>query len=207
LSTQELIENIFTKNIYFEEEVLGVRNDEDKSEIMHILSDRIVRNILKDHISFLHIKKLSDFTLKHVVNILFKEFANEWISFAIDILDYTKEEALVELQKRNRVKYLHDISDEYYKVYKDYIYEEIANTFIDLLASINQSSDKVRLVNAVINSELIANRSLIGINSFNQLHRRVISAKNLKNAEVSASQIKLSDILLKLDSNTTSDDK
>lgn len=207
MTTSELIENIFTHNSCFEKEVLGVDNEKERSDIMHILSDRIVRNILKDHISFLHIKKISDFTLKHVSNILFKELANEWIAFAVDLLDYTKEEALAVLQKKDRVKYLHDISDKYYKIYKDYFYEDIANTFIDLLASLNQSSTKVVLVNAAINSELIPNRSMLGINSFDQLYRRIISAKNLKNAEVSALQIKLSDILLKLDSNTISDEK
>ncbi|MDQ7045122.1 MAG: hypothetical protein Q9M32_04330 [Sulfurimonas sp.] len=204
MNREELVENIFSNKSDFEKEVLNVLKEKDKSEIMHILAYSIVRDTLKEHLNFLHIKSLSDFTLKPVVNILFKEIANEWISYAMDLLDYSKEEALEILQNAHRVKLLHTLADDYFKHYKGYIYEEIADTFIDLLASMNQASDKVLLVNAVINSDLIANRSVLGINSFNQLYRRIIAAKNLKNIEVSALQIKLSDILIELDCNSTS---
>lgn len=199
MNTKELVKEIFQKESTFEKEVLSIKSDEDKDEVMQILSSTLVREMLKDHINFLYIKKLSDFTLKHVTNILFKELANEWISYSMDILDYSKNKALEELQVKGRVKYIHQLAEDYYKNYDDYIYEEIADTFIDLLASMNPSSEKIVLVNAVINSNLVSNRSVLNINSFDQLYRRIIAAKNAKNIQVSAVQMKLSDILVELD--------
>ncbi len=205
MNIDETVKSIFSKKSSFEKEVLNILKEKDRVEVIHILSNRLVDDSLREHINFLHIKSLSDFTLKHIVNILFKEMANEWISFAMDFLDYSKEEALETLQTNNRIKFIHTIAEDYFKYYKDYIYEDIADSFISLLASMSKSSDKIILVNAVINSDLIANRSMLGINSFDQLYRRIISAKNLKNTEISSLQIKLSDILIELDSNITSD--
>ena len=189
------IEAVFTNTTLFEKEVLHVVNEYDRSEIMHILTDRIVSDVLKEHINFLYIRSFSDFTLKPIINILFKEIANEWISYAIDALQYSKEEALVELQPKDRVKFIHALSASYYRQYKSYIFEAIADTFIELMASISHGSNKSIIINAVINSDLIANRIVLGINGFDQLYKRVRAAKNAKSLEVSNTQIKLSEIL------------
>lgn len=201
------INDIFTKRIIFERDVLNVRSQKERSEIMHLLAKTIVRDTLKEHLNFLYINNMLDFTLKHVVNILFKEIASEWISYAIEVLNCSKDEALSELQDSSRVKFVHQLVESYYRSYKDYIYEEISNTFIELLASMNQDSPKILLVNAVINSDLIANRNIIGINSFDQLHRRIKSAKNLKSADVSYLQVKVSNILTEIQSDKTSAQK
>ncbi|MCD4667768.1 MAG: hypothetical protein K8R44_04135 [Sulfurimonas sp.] len=200
------IDEIFSNKALFEREVLDIKSQKDKSEVMHFLSNLLVKDILKEHINFLYVEKMSDFTLKHIVNILFKEIANEWVFYAIDILDCSKEEALEQLADA-RVKFIHKLVLEYYKDYKDYIFEDIADTFIELLASMNPDSKKILLVNAVINSDLIANRSIIGINSFNQLYRRVKSAKNLKSADLSYLQAKVSDILKELKNDKISVEK
>ncbi len=207
MKTTELIDEIFKSKSLFEKKVLNVNSDHDRSEIMHILSKLIVRDILKEHLNFLYIQNLSYFTLKHIVNILFKEIANEWISYAIDILELSKDKALDELQKKDRIKFIHKISTDYYKHYKSYIFEEIADTFIELLASITQDSEKTKLVNAIINSKLIANRTVLGINNFDQLYRRVKAAKNSKSAEVSSIQMKISDILTEIEDIKTSSKK
>ena len=204
MNNYDLVENIFTKRTTFEKEVLNVKSEKDKSEIVHMLTHVIVTDSLKEHINFLYLRELSDFTLKHIVNMLFKEFANEWIEYSMEILGSSKEVALEELQKPHRVKFIHTLADDYFKYYKEYFYEGIADTFIELLATMSPDSKKIKLVNAVINSNLIANRSVLNINSFDQLYRRVISAKNLKNIEVSTLQVKLSDILIELDCNSTS---
>ncbi len=207
MKREDLIEEIFSKKIIFEKEVLNIKSDKDKCDVMHILAKTLVHDILKEHLNFLHLKSLSDFTLKHIVNILFKELASEWISFSMDVLEYSKDEALSELQKQKRVKYIHSLAEDYYKYYHDYIYEEISNTFIDLLASTNPGSEKIKLINAIINSELVANRSILNINSYDQLYRRIIAAKNAKNIQLSAIQMKLSDILIEIESYDTSEER
>jgi len=207
LNTDELVNNIFSNKSFFEKEVLNVLKENDKSEIMRILASKIVRYTLKEHINFVYVKNLEDFTLKHVVNTLFQELATEWVSYSIELLDYSKDEALENLQQGTRIKFIHSLAEEYFEKYKDYIYEEIADTFIDLLASMNQASAKVKFVNTVINSDLVANRNILGINSFDQLYRRIIAAKNKKNLELSTLQMKLSDILIELDCSTTSKER
>ncbi len=201
------INDIFTNKTLFEKEVLNITSEKDRTDIMRILSKSIVRDTLKEHINFLYLKDMSDFTLKHIVNIFFKEVANEWVHYAQDVLDFSKEEALTELQPKDRVKFIHTLVKNYYKFYKEYIFKEIAGTFIELLASMNQNSTKIILVNAIINSDLVANRNIIGINSFDQLYRRVRSAKNLKSADVSYLQIKVSNIKKEIQSYKANQEK
>lgn len=203
MNTSELVNNIFSSKSIFEEEVLNVFKEDEKLEIMRILATKMVCYTLKEHVNFIYIKNLEDFTLKHIVNTLFQELANEWVAYSMEILDYSKDEALENLQQGSRIKFIHLLAEDYFESYKDYIYEEIADSFIDLLASMNQSSAKVKFVNTVINSDLVANRNILGINSFDQLYRRVIAAKNKKNIELSTLQVKLSEILIELDCDTT----
>jgi len=203
----EQIEKIFVSQHTFEKEVLGVTCENDKSEIMKILSSLVVNETLKEHLSFLYIKDLSDFTLKHIINILFKEIANEWIVYAMEDLELSREDALEELQIQGRVKLIHALAAEYYKHYKDHIFEEIAKSFIELLASIRSGSEKIALVNAVINSDLIANRTILGVNSFDQIHAKVKSAKNAKTSELSSIKMKIFDIKKEIANPVTAKDK
>ena len=207
MKIDDLVEDIFSKKSIFEKEVLDVVREHDRLEIINILSVSIVRDILKEHLDFGHIQDLSDFTLEPVVNIIFKEIANEWIAYATEILSCSREFALEVLQLGRNAKFLHFLADDYARHCKPTIYEEIANSFIDLLASMDRKSKKVMLVNAVIHSDLIANRSMLGINSFEQLHKCIINAKNLKNIELTKLQNKLSDILKELSDNATNPER
>lgn len=204
---EKIIDDIFTNITLFEKEILHVVKDDDRADIMRIISQYMVKDILKEHINFLYIKKLSDFTLRPIKNILFKEIANEWISYAMDTLHMSKDDALYELQPKERVKLIHGLAANYYKYYKIHIFESIADTFIELIASISHASDKSILVNAVINSDLIANRSALGINSFDQLYKKARSAKNLKSLEVSKIQMSITNTLSDISSNTKSNEE
>ena len=207
MKQEELIEKIFTNKLFFEKEILDIQSENDRSEVMRILSTEMVENILKENINFLYIEKLEYFTLTPVINILFKELANEWISYAMDVLEFSKEDALEELQADERVKFIHILAVDYNRFYKDYLFEAIANSFIDLLSSMNQGSEKIKFVNSIINSDLIANRNILNINSFDQLYQRVKSAKNFKNIDLSSVQIKISEILQEIEDPQTEYEK
>lgn len=201
------IEDIFIHKTLFEKEVFDVNSEKERAEVMKILAHKIVDIILKEHLNFTCIKQLSDFTLKHITNILFKEIASEWMYYSMEVYGYTKEKALEEIQPKERIVFIHQIAEEYYRYYKDYIFENIANSFIDLLASMNKGSEKIILVNSVINSDLMANRNIIGINSFDQLYKRIVSAKGLKSASISQVQIKISDLAKELVSDDVTQSK
>lgn len=191
---QERIKSLFKSRILFEKEVLNVNGDQDREEIVHILAISFVGDILKEHINFLYIQNLSDFTLKPIVNLIFKEMASEWVDYAMHELEYSKNEALEELRIDNRVQFLRILADDYYKHYKDCIFEEIVDSFIELLVLNSDKNEKSRIINAVINSSLVPNRSVLGINSSDQLCKRAKAAKDLKNEKVAELQFKLAEI-------------
>ena len=101
---QKYIDKLFKDRALFEWEVLHVSSHYDRLEIMEILAQTLVRDKLKYEINFLYLQSYNDFKFTQIVNILFHEIANEWISFATEVLYYPKKEAVGELQDKTRVK-------------------------------------------------------------------------------------------------------
>lgn len=132
--------------------------------------------------------------MKQVVNLLFKEIASEWVDYAMDVLEYSKEDALEELRVENRIQFIKSLSQNYYKHFKNFIFEEVADTFIELIALNSSKDGKSLLINAVINSKYVPNRSILGINSSDQLCKRAKAAKDLKNKKVTELQFKLAEM-------------
>lgn len=190
-SNQENINKIFQDRISFEKELLNVFNDNDRAEVTRILAATLVQDILKYEINFLFITNLSAFTLKQVANTLFKEITNEWIDYAMDEFAYTKEEAFKELKTGNRAQLIKLLSNNYYKNYKEYIFTEIIDTFMELLV-LNAENEKYSIfINSVINSSLIPNRSLLNINSSDQLCKFAKAANELKNEKLDFLQTRI----------------
>jgi hypothetical protein len=177
---EEFIEKIFKKNSVFEKEVLNITNEDDRVEIMQILAKFIVGDVLKEELNFLYIQRFSDFTFKPIINILFKEIANEWIYFAMQELSFTKKEALLEIQTKKRVLFIRSLVESYYKNYKHYIFKEIADTFIELVENIPNANTQNRVVNEVLKSDLITYNNMVAVYNFRQLWNMVKNAQNLK---------------------------
>jgi len=191
---ERYIEKLFSDRSLFELKVLHVSSHYDRLEIMKILAQIIVRERLKEEINFLYIKSYKDFNLSQIVNILFHEIANEWLSFAIEILHNSKEEAINELQNKTRVKFLHLIVSSYYETYRRFIFEVIADTFIELVNSIKDEKETNRLVEEVLQSDLIKNRQILKLHNFYYLWHRVKEAQNIKNSDIINANIKIHEI-------------
>ena len=181
---REYIRKIFEDRVLFEKAVLDVVTNEDREEIIHILADSLVWDTLKEHLNFMYISNVSDFTLNQITNILFKEIANEWIDYAMHDLKLSKNDALEELQLEERIKFVKLLSQDYYMYFKEYIFEKIADTFIDLLVFNSQENTKSVFINAIINSDLFLDRSILNINSSDQLCMAAKRAKELKNEKL-----------------------
>ena len=82
------VKELFDDRVLFEREVLRVENNNDRRDVVGILVNTLVRDTLKEHLNFLYIETFSDFSLKHIVNIIFKEMANEWADYAVTELGY-----------------------------------------------------------------------------------------------------------------------
>lgn len=195
---KELIEKIFKRKAVFEKEVLNITSDGDRSEIMQILSKILVRENLKEELNFLYMESFSKFTFAPIINILFKEIANEWIYFAMEELTYTKNEALLEIQDKKRVLFIRSLVIGYYKKYQNYIYGEIADTFIELIKTISHAKVGNKLVNEVLQSNLVIRNNILAVHNFRQLWSRVKAAQNLKNADIGKIQIMINEIASKL---------
>ena len=113
-----LVKTIFNKREMFEKYVLHVISESDREEVMYILSSRIIRALLKEDFSFLNIKELKPFNFPIIVNILFKEIANEWVTFAEERMEVSKEDALEVIQKKKNTVFIFSMVKDYYGKYK-----------------------------------------------------------------------------------------
>jgi len=188
------IEKIFKDRALFEWEVLHVSSHYDRLEVMQILAQTLVRDKLKYELNFLHIEKYEDFKFSQIINIIFHEIANEWVSFATEVLYYPKEEALKELQDKVRVHFIHSLAKSYYEKYRRLIFEEVATTFVELLASINKETQIPKLIKETLNSDLIKNRQIFDMHNFSQLYNRIKTAKEANNDNIADIKQKIFDL-------------
>jgi hypothetical protein len=199
---QNYIEKIFKDRALFEWEVLHVSSHYDRLEIMEILAQIIVRGKLKYEINFLHLESFKEFKFSQIVNILFYEIANEWVSFATEVLYYPKKEAIKELQNKTRVKFIHSIASDYYNKYRRKIYEEIADTFIELVSYEKKNTQINKLIQDVLNSDLVKNRQILEMHNFSQLFSRIKAAQKIKKSDIQKIKKKISQIKEKYQSDT-----
>ena len=182
--SQEYIRKLFEDRALFEKEVLNALTNKDREEIVHILADLLVLDRLKEHLNFMYINDISDFTLNQIVNIMFEEIANEWIDYAIHDLKLSKNDALEALQLEERIKFIKLLSQDYYLHFKEYIFEKIADTFVELLVFNSEKNTKNVFINSVINSDLFPERRILNFNSSDQLCKAAKRAKDLKNEKL-----------------------
>ena len=186
-----LSKNIFTSQESFEKHVLDVYNDADREDIMRILSERIIRILLKEEFNFLYMQSLENFRFSLIVNILFKEFSNEWVSYAEEKLYFSHEKAVAFLQEKSRLHFLLEIVKWYFRSYKVYLAEEIADTFIELVDSMPNATTHNALVERVLESSFVKKGSLSVVYNYNQLWTRIKSAHTHKNEQLSKLQIQI----------------
>lgn len=198
--TNDIVEKIFTNKNMFEHYILGVGTDADRKDIMDILSKRIIEILLREEFNFLYMKNLDNFNFALIINILFKEFANEWVSYAEENLYYSKEKALEYIQDKNRLTFVLNIIKWYFKTYKIYFAQEIADTFIKLIDTMPNPTLDNELIKSVLESDFVKKGNISIIYNYNQLWTRIKNAHNLKNEEVSRLQIKIFELVENEDS-------
>jgi len=194
---QKYIDKLFKDRALFEWEVLHVSSHYDRLEIMEMLAQTLVRDKLKYEINFLYLQSYSDFKFTQIVNIIFHEIANEWVSFATEVLYYPKSEAIQELQDKARVRFIHALAKGYYEKYKRQIFEEIADTFIELVSNVKQDKESTNLIQETLQSDLIKNRQILEMHNFSQLFSRTKAAQNIKNSDITTAKMKVVEIKTK----------
>jgi len=191
---KKYIDNLFKDKALFEWEVLHVSSHYDRLEVMEILAKTLVREKLIYEINFLYLQSYDDFKFTQIVNIIFHEIANEWVSFATEVLHYPKQEAIDELQDKARVKFIYAIAKSYYEKYKRYIFQEIADTFIELVSNVEHDKEISKLIQETLQSSLIKNRQILELHNFSQIYNRVKDAKNTKDSDIQSAKMKITEI-------------
>ncbi len=205
---QQYIEKIFKNKALFEWEVLHVSSHYDRLEIMEVISHILVREKLRYELNFLYLDKYEDFKFSQIVNIIFHEIANEWVSFATEILHYPKRDAIQEIQNKIRVRFIHSLAKDYYEKYRRKIFEEVGDTFIELVASAKSEKNITRVIHETLQSNLIKNRQILDMHNFEQLYKRTKAARGIKNSEIASLKIKINDLkIIYVDLDTKSDEK
>lgn len=190
---EELVSRLFSDKILFELKILSVKSLEDRLEIINILVDKLIRNLLKSELNFLHMKDMKQFKFSLIINLLFKEIANEWLSFSEEVLQYSREESLYIIQNKSRVSFLYSLSRDYFAQYKKYFFAEISNTFFELCEVSLSATQNNTLIEYVLRSNLIKSNGISVIQSYSQLLSRVRSAKNYKSERLSRMQVKIAE--------------
>ncbi|NCO01918.1 MAG: hypothetical protein GW906_08825 [Epsilonproteobacteria bacterium] len=162
---EEFVTQIFSDRTLFEKEVVQVSTEADRVEVMEIIAQSLVRDKLKEEINFLYLDTLTKFKLSSIVGTIFNQFANEWLSFAVEVLGYSKESALKEIQEKQRAAFVHSIATLYFKEYGKYIFETIADTFIELVDAFPHANSDNRLVNEILQSDFVLDNNVLIIQS------------------------------------------
>lgn len=185
------IETIFSNQIEFEKKILDVHSNSDRIEIMQILASRLVRILLKEELSFLYMKDLSGFKFSLIVNLLFREFASEWVSYAQEYLGFQKSEALEAIQEKSKVLFILGLSNEYFQSYKIYFLQEIAETFLELVENMPTPNKSNALIDEVLQSDFVKSSNRSVVHSYSQLWKHIKNAHNAKREEIAKLQIKI----------------
>jgi len=190
----KFITRIFSEQSFFENKILGVYTNLDKLEIMQILSAKLIEHDLKHELNFLYMKNLKNFKFSLIVNLLFKEFASEWVSYAMEELAFSKEEALDEMQDKKRVNFLHDIVKLYFVDYKIEFVKKITDSFISLVGVTPTATFNNELIKEVMKGELLKHDNVLVVYNYHQLWSRVKEAHNNRSLKIAILQVKISDL-------------
>ncbi len=190
---EKFIDDIFSKKELFEKHILNIHGNDDRIEVMDILSKRIIRTQLREELNFLYMKNLDSFKFSLIVNILFREIANEWVTFAQERLAIEQEEALNIIQDKRRVVFMVSLVKEYFRHYKIYFVQEIADTFIELIETMPSPSFSNELIDTVLASDFIKQDKIAVIYNYGQLWSRVRHAHGFKNDKLTKLQIQISE--------------
>ena len=203
---EKLVVDLFSNKILFELDVLSVKSEKDRLEIINILVERFIRDLLKNELNFLYMQDFKRFKFSLIINLLFKEIADEWLGFSSDILHFSKEEALGEIQDKKRIAFIYALSQEYFLEYKNLFFTEISNTFLELAEVSISSQRNNQLIEYILQSTLVKDRGIVVIQNYSQLLARVKSAKNYKSEKLSILQVKIAEASISLESSESEEE-
>jgi len=203
--SQAYLEHIFSDKLIFEKEVLHVKCDEDRKEVMSLICSDICNDKdLSNKMNFLKLKSIDDLDFESV-NIALVQL------LLVELLSLLKEKffTATELEnvKRNKsyLKFIYELAQTYMRRYSSLFYKEVVNTFFDLVSIADKQGKLSPLVLEVINGSS-KRKSLLEQHGGGQIlykpehaWMRVKQAKDDKNRQVQVFQVEIARLVRRVD--------
>lgn len=203
--SQEYLELIFSDKPVFEKEVLQVKCDEDRKEVMHLICSDICNDKkLAQEVNFLKIKSLDDLTFKGVNIALVQVILAELISLLKEKHFAPSE---IEAIKKNKVylKFMYELAQMYMRRFGSIFYKAVVNTFFELISVADRADKLSPVVLDVINGSKNRKSLLEQHGSGQILYKseqawmRVRQARDDKNRQVQLHQIEIVKLVRRVD--------
>lgn len=199
------IDRLFSDKKIFEEEVLQVKCDEDRREVMSLVCEEICNdNKLAASINFLKIKSIDDLDFSGVHIALVQVLVGE-------LLSLLKEKRFTHVEVENVrkdkacLKFIYELAQSYMQRFSSVLFKEVVNTFFDLISIAGKAEKLSPVVIEVINGSK-KRPSLLELHGHGKvLHKkeqawmRVKQAKDDKNRQVQTHQIETVRLVRRID--------
>jgi hypothetical protein len=203
--SQEYIEKIFSDVLTFEHEVLHVKCDEDRKEIMILMCrDICYESRIAASVNFLKIKSLEQMDFSAVTIVLvelliaeLKSLLEEKRYTAVEIENITKD--------KQYLKFMYTLMNTYSRRFSSIFYKEVVNTFFELLGVADKPDRVSPVVLEVINGDK-KRKSLLEQHSGGQIlykpeqaWMRVKQARDDKKRKSQVYQIEIAKLVRRVD--------
>jgi len=203
--SQEYIDEIFSDVLTFEKEVLQVKCDEDRKEIMILMCKEICyESRIAPTVNFLKIKSLDTMDFSSVTIVLVELLLAELKSL-LEEKHYTPVDIERITKDKEYLKFMYTLMSTYSRRFSSIFYKEVVNTFFELLSVADRAENVSPVVLEVINGNK-KNKSLLEQHGGGQiLYRpeqawmRVKQARDDKKRKSQVYQIEIAKLVRRVD--------
>jgi len=203
--SQSYLALIFSDKVKFEEEVLHVKCDEDRKEVMSLICNELcLDEKLSKKMNFLKIKTINDLDFEGV-SIAFVQL------LVVELLSLLKEKGFTRVEidtvKKNKqhLKFIYDLVQIYMRRFSGLFYKEVVNTFFDLVSIADKPEKLSNVVSEVINGTSL-HKSLLEQHGSGQIlykeeqaWMRVKQARDDKNRQAQVFQVEIVRLVRRVD--------
>ncbi len=149
--SQEYIQKLFSDKSIFEKEVLHVKCDEDRKEVMSLMCKELcTKSKISHQINFLKLKSIDDINFDGAKIALVEILLAELISLLSE-RRYTRVEIDTIKMDKTYLKFMYQVAQGYMLRFGTLLYKEVANTFFELLSTADKPDNVSNVVHEVIN--------------------------------------------------------
>jgi len=151
--SQEYIDELFSDVLTFEREVLHVKCDEDRKEIMTLLCKEICyESRIAPAVNFLKVKSLGAMDFSAVTIVLVELLLVELKSL-LEEKRYTSADTERITKDKEYLKFMYTLMSTYSRRFSSIFYKEVVNTFFELLSVADKADNVSPVVLEVINGD------------------------------------------------------